>query len=96
MVWFLECIVIDLGQEGDVEAVAVPLPPLLPPRRRHRRQTWLGWHYLSNITCLIRPRVFYACVFRRVKDHHNLPHDSPRLKSTCVIQVVFDKWFPIE
>ena len=20
-----------------------------------------GWHYLSNATCLIRPRVFYAC-----------------------------------
>ena len=20
-----------------------------------------GWHYLSNATCLIRPRLFYAC-----------------------------------
>ena len=20
-----------------------------------------GWHYLSNATCLVRPRLFYAC-----------------------------------
>ena len=33
-------------------------------------ETWLfrmvmslGWHYLSNATCLIRPRMFYMCFF---------------------------------
>ena len=49
----------------------------------------LGWHCLSQATCLIRPRLF--CVFRRVKDHHNSLHYSPRLKKTCVRQVVLDK-----
>ena len=55
----------------------------------------LGWHYLSNATCLlIRPRLF--CVFRRVKDHRNLLHCSPCLKKTCVRQVVLDKRFPLK
>ena len=39
----------------------------------------------------MRPRLF--CVFRRVKDRHNLLHDSQRLKKTCDRQVVLDKWF---
>ena len=39
---------------------------------------------------------FVLCVFRRVKDHHNLLHFSPRLKTTCVRQVVLDKWFPLK
>ena len=26
---------------------------------------------------------------------HELLHDSPRLKNTCVRQVVSDKWFPL-
>ena len=51
-----------------------------------------GWHYLSNATCLIRPRLF---VFRRVKDHHNLSSYSLCLKKSCVRQVVLDKWFPL-
>ena len=38
---------------------------------------------------------FVVCVFRDVKDHHNLPHYSPRSKNTCVRQVVLDKWFPL-
>ena len=33
---------------------------------------------------------FVLCVFRRVEDHHNLQHYSPRLKSACVRQVVLD------
>ena len=55
-----------------------------------------GCHNLSNTTCLIRPHLVYAlCVFRRVKDHHHLLHDSPLLKNTCLRQVVIDKWFPL-
>ena len=44
----------------------------------------IGWHYLSNATCLIRPRLFYACFV--VKDHHDLLCYSPPLKNTCVRQ----------
>ena len=31
----------------------------------------------------------------RVKDHYNLLHYSPLLKTACVRQVVLDKWFPM-
>ena len=58
--------------------------------------TIVGWHYLSNPSCLIRPRLFCAC-FRRVKDRKMLLHYSPLLKTAYVRQVVFDKdkWFPV-
>ena len=59
------------------------------PHGHGDRTPHLGWHYLSNATCLIRPHLF--CVFRRVKDHHTLPEYSPLLKNTCVRQVVLDK-----
>ena len=59
----------------------------------------LGWHYLSNATCLMQPHVLY--VVRRVEDNHTLLHSSPLLKrllyystlwkNTCVRQVVLDK-----
>ena len=52
-----------------------------------------GWHYLSNATCLIRPRLFYVC--SRVKDHDNSLHYSPLVKKTCIRQTVFDEWFPL-
>ena len=55
--------------------------------------TVLRWHYVSQATCLMRPRLFYA--FGRVKDHRNLPHYSAHLKKPCVRQVVLDKWFPL-
>ena len=32
--------------------------------------TSIGWHYLSNATCLIQAS-FVLCVFRRVKARHN-------------------------
>ena len=32
----------------------------------------LGWHYVSIATCLMRPHLFYVCMFRRVKDHQHL------------------------
>ena len=57
--------------------------------------TTIGWHYLSNATCLIRPRSFYVSVCR-VKEHRNVLHCSPLLKNTCVRQVVLDKWFPLK
>ena len=60
-----------------------------------RSFTWVTF-YLSNATCLIRPHLCYVCVcVRRVKDHYVLPYDSPRLKNTCVRQVVLDKRFPL-
>ena len=46
--------------------------------------------YVSNAAS------FVLCVFRRVKDHHILLHDSPLLKKTCVRQVVLDEWFPLK
>ena len=30
-----------------------------------------------------------------MEDHHTLLHDRPRLKNTCVRQVVLDNWFPL-
>ena len=50
--------------------------------------------YLSNATCLMRPRLFY--VFRRVKDRHNLLGYSQRWKKTCTRKAVLDKWFPLK
>ena len=54
----------------------------------------LGWHYLSNATCLIRPHSL--CFPARRRSSRNLPHDSPLLKKTCVKQLVLDKWFPLK
>ena len=45
--------------------------------------------------CLSSTASFVSCVFRRVKDHRNLPKYSPLLKRACVGQVVLDKWFPL-
>ena len=67
--------------------------PPLPSGDQNEAHARLGWRYLSNATCLRRPH-FVLCAFRRVWDHHNLPHYSPPLKETRVRQVVFDKWFP--
>ena len=55
----------------------------------HKSRAYLGWHNLSNATCQVWP--YLLCVVRRVNDHHNLRHCSPRLKNTCVRQVVLDK-----
>ena len=55
-----------------------------------------GTTYLSDATCLIRPRLFYVFVCR-VKEHHNVLHSSPLLKKACVRQVVLvlGKWFSL-
>ena len=45
--------------------------------------------YLSNAAS------FVLCAAHRVKDHRKLLHCSPRLKKTCVRQVVLDKRFPL-
>ena len=47
-------------------------------------------------TCVWGEREQVLCVFLSVKDHHELLHSSPRLKNTCVRQVVSDKWFPVK
>ena len=56
-------------------------------RERDRDRAAFGWHYMSTATCLIRPHLFYA-LFRRAKDRDDMLHSSPRLKKTCVRQVV--------
>ena len=43
---------------------------LLMPSKQRRAS--IGWHYLSNATCLMRPHLFYVCVCVALKDHHNL------------------------
>ena len=53
----------------------------------YRNRVMTAFH-LSNMAS------FVSCVFRRVKDRHDLLHCSPLLKKTCVRQVVLDKWFP--
>ena len=74
------------------------LPPLASwytleasPYLRLRLRSQFGWHYLSNATCLMRPRSLYVFVYR-VEDHHNLPNYLSWLKKTSVTQVVLDKW----
>ena len=65
-------------------------------RSSHHDVALIGWHYLSNATCLMRPRLF-LCVVYSVKEHHqtNVLHVSPHLKNICVRQVVLDEWFPL-
>ena len=48
-------------------------------------QRSFGRRCLSNATCLMWPRL--SCVFRHVKEHHNVLHSSPLSKNTCVRQV---------
>ena len=58
--------------------------------------SYVGWHYLSDAT-LPNTVSVVSCVLRRVKDHHLL-HDSPRLKKSCVRQVMLEKfalWVPL-
>ena len=52
----------------------------------------VGWHHLSNSTCLMRPRSFYVWFVVSGITIINALHSSPRLKNTCVGQVVLDKW----
>ena len=55
----------------------------------------IGWHYLSNATCLIRPHLFYAClVVSRITTLAWL-HYSPCMKKTSVRQVVLVEWLPL-
>ena len=51
----------------------------------------------TRLTLLVYAASFALCVFRRVKDHHNIDllNCSPLLKKTCVRQVVLDRWFPL-
>ena len=49
----------------------------------------IGWRYLSNADSF----VFYGITC--LVGYLSLLHDSPLLKSTCVRQVVLDKWFPL-
>ena len=48
-------------------------------------QSYVGWHYLSDATCLMRPRLLYACFV--VSRTNPLLHHSPLSKNTCVRQV---------
>ena len=57
----------------------------------------LGWHYLSNATCLMQASFVVGAIYSvSVEDQHKLHTYSPLLKKTCVRQVVLDKWFPLK
>ena len=60
--------------------------------RRDSGRTSQSWAALLLYRYLSNKASFVVCAVR-VKDHHNLPNYSPRLKNTCVRQVVLDKWF---
>ena len=51
-------------------------------------------HYLSNTSCLIRPRLCYA-LLTVPRIAIICKRYSPLLKKVCVRQVVLDKWFPL-
>ena len=51
------------------------------------RLAQIGWHYLSNATCLIQASLAVCAVYS-VEDRYNLQKCSPCLKKTCVRQVV--------
>ena len=70
------------------EAVAGLEAPDLEPAAR----ALLGWHYLSNATCLRRPQLFSGAWLVEY-GYLKLLHYSPLLKKTCIRQVVLDKWF---
>ena len=55
---------------------------------------FIGWHYLSNATCPIRPYLFYTLftVSRIITIYKSICHF---LKKTCVRQVALDKWLPL-
>ena len=44
----------------------------------------IGWHHLSDATCLIRPHLFH--VLRVVSSH--LQHDSPHANNIYIRQIV--------
>ena len=67
-----------------------------PSRLGRMRQQSVGWHYLSTATCLTNRTSFVLCVFRRLKDHHTLPHGSLLLKKARVRQVVLRQGAPPE
>ena len=56
-----------------------------------RRTLGVTWVALLVQRYLSSTASFVVCVVCRVKEHHNVLHYSPRLKNTCVRQVVFDK-----
>ena len=55
----------------------------------------LYWVALLVYCYLCNTASFGLCAVCRFKDHHMLLHYSPRLKNTCVRQVVLDKCFPL-
>ena len=53
------------------------------------------YNYLSKATCLMRPSLVARALPSVEDHHHHLLQCSPRLKKTCVRQVVLDKGFPL-
>ena len=59
-----------------------------------RLSTSIGWHYLSNATCLMRPHVFYVLlVASRSTIVCYILHHFRRKK--CVRLIVLEKCFPL-
>ena len=79
----------------------IPTPDLQVFLRRKKRlkntgkqRGWVGRHYLSNATCLMRPRLIYELfVVSRITT--DLPRSSPLLRKAWIGQLVLDKRFPL-
>ena len=69
---------------------AVRYPPGGTALRCATQHRHFGWHFLSN-AILSNAASFVLCLFRCVKDHHNLLCVSPLLKKTRVRRVVLEK-----
>ena len=60
-------------------------------RRIQAAEGPLGGTTCLTLLCLYNAASFVLCVLHCVQDHHKLLHYSPRLKNTCIGQVVLDK-----
>ena len=85
----LAVVVAALAAEA-AEGLLLVHPVPAPLVRAHQRGAVLGWRYLSNTTCLMRPRLFHArfVVSRTIMIRYSVCHF---LKKPCVRQVVLDK-----
>ena len=69
--------------------------PACPKEHRGIELADIGWHYLSNTTCLMQASfvLYELCL---LKDHHNSPTYSPLSKKACVRRVALDKWLSLK
>ena len=77
----------------DIGHVGVSTLCICPAWPKHQTCAMTGWHYLSNATCLIRPRLFYVLfVVSRIA---LICYIIRYFWRNCVRQVVSDKWLTL-